>query len=156
MTTIKGKECKFVVHVPSNHPDVDDVHLIKEVTHFTDGTTQPSIRLVRNYKRPYWITKRAFRNHKQKKECEHISKLDRFDCTESNLRNQIARSLDKGWSKDHLKELLASPYVYGADVSSMSFIKNEYKQKYSDCVSPNSLAFLDIETDMVHGHKRLY
>jgi hypothetical protein len=154
MTTIKGKECKFVVHVPSNHPDVDDVHLIKEVTHFTDGTTQPSIRLVRNYKRPYWITKRAFRNHKQKKECEHISKLDRFDCTESNLRNQIARSLDKGWSKDHLKELLASPYVYGADVSSMSFIKNEYKQKYSDCVSPNSLAFLDIETDMVHGHKK--
>jgi hypothetical protein len=153
-TEIKGKECKFVVHVPSIHPDIEDIHLIKEVTHFSDGTLVPSIRLIKNYKRPYWITKRAFRNHKQKKECERISKLDRFECTESSLRNNIARALDKSWTKEHLKELLVSPYVYGADVSSMSFIKNDYKTKHPGCVSANSLAFLDIETDMVIGHNK--
>jgi hypothetical protein len=154
MTNIKGKECKFVVHVPSNHPDVEDVHLIKEVTHYDDGSTIPGIRMVKNYKRPFYVTKRSHRNHKQKKECEHISKLDRFDCTESELRNQIARTLDKAWSKDHLKELLVSPYIYGADVTSTSFIKNDYKNKYPGIASANSLAFLDIETDMVHGHKK--
>lgn len=154
MTNIKGKECKFVVHIPSYHPDVDDVHLIKEVIHFEDGTTKPKVTFVKNYKRPFWITKRQYRNHKQKKECEHISKLDQYHCTESQLRSQIAKNLERAWSKEQLKELLVSPYVYGADVSSCSFIKNEYKTAYPNCISANNLAMLDIETDMVIGHKK--
>jgi hypothetical protein len=154
MTTVKGKECKFVVHVPSYHPDVADVHLIKEVTHYQDGTLIPSIRLVKDYKRPFWITKNTFRNHKQKKEYEHLDKLNKYECTESQLKNQIAKAVEKGWSKEQLKELLASPYVYGADTSSSSFILHNYKEKYPDCQSGHNVGFLDIETDMLLGHKK--
>ncbi len=60
-----ARECRFVIHIPSRSSDTHDVHLIKEVIHYDDNTTEPNIRFVKDFKRPYWVTKPAFRTKKK-------------------------------------------------------------------------------------------
>lgn len=148
---IKGIECKFVVHVPSKTPDTHDVHLIKERVHFKDGTFESRIKTLVDFKRPFWITQPSKRNHKQKKEYEHVDNLIKIETTQSKLRDSVARSLDKNYSNENLKKLLQSPYIYGADILSTSIVKHLYKKKYPDCNSLYSVAGFDIETDVVNG-----
>ncbi len=125
---VKARECKFVVHIPTKSSNIPDVHLIKEVIHYEDGTSEPNIRFIKNYQRPFWITKPAFRNHEQKKEWEHQDKLLKKEVTQSNLYFSIARML--GLSHTHNpRELLGNQYVYGADIDSTTFIKREYEIK---------------------------
>lgn len=151
---ITGRECKFAVHIPAKSSDDDDLHYIKERLHFSDGTSKPNIRVIKNYPRKFWITKRAFRNHQDKKEWESFDKLDEYECTQSQLRDQVARRIDKGWGRDPLKKLAHSPYVYGTSMSSTSLIKkNEYKDKWPDAVSAETLAVLDIETNMLEKNE---
>ena len=87
-TKIKAVECKFAVHVPSKY-DQSDLHLVKEVIHFEDGTTKPNVKLIENYKRDFWVTKKGFRNHKSKKEREHLVKLTKFSSTQVLLEENI-------------------------------------------------------------------
>lgn len=148
---IVGKECKFAVHIASRHPDQPDLHLIKERLHFSDGSTRPSVKIIENYKRPFYITKKTYRNHKDKKECEDINKLDCYQCTQSELRYRLARALDRGGSRESIKELSINPYVYGTDISSTSHIKHAYRQQYPDFQSAYDLAIFDTETDVLHG-----
>lgn len=146
-----GSECKFAVHIPSHHPDAPDTHLIKECLHMEDGTTKPNVRLITDFKRPYYVTKPSKRVHKQKKEWELIDNLLEKNVTQSKLRDEVARSLDRGWSKDRIKQLSLSPYLYGTDISSTTLIKKLYQDKYPELNSAYSNAVLDIETDVVTG-----
>lgn len=148
---VKGIECKFVIHIPTNNPEIPDAHLIKEVIHYTDGTSKPGIRIVENFKRPFYITKRSKRNHQDKKEWESLENLDEYNCTQSQLRDKIALALDKAYSNERIKELCASPYVYGADLSSSAIIKKMYSEKYPDMFSAYEIATFDVETDVLHG-----
>ena len=43
---VVGYECRFAVHTPSKYNDGADLHFVKEIKHFKDGTTKPSIRLI--------------------------------------------------------------------------------------------------------------
>lgn len=151
---IISKECRFVVHVPTKQPDIPDVHFIKETVHYEDGTSAPNIRLVKDYKRPFWITKKNFQNHTQKKEWESLDRLLRKDVTQSELYFNIARMLNCFHIKNP-KELLANPYVYGADVDSTTFIKRDYEIKYPEIRSPYSVSTLDIETNVLDDEKRI-
>lgn len=148
---IKGIECRFAIHIPSNHPNIPDVHLIKEQIHYSDGTIKPNIRFIKNFQRSFWITKKNKQNHEQKKEAESLDNLLEIKCTQSDLRNKIAKALDKSWSKDHIKKLCVSPYIYGAEISSTAVIKKTYMNKYPDLTTGFNVAFFDIETDVVHG-----
>ena len=151
---IIAKECRFVHYSKSNQTN-DDIHLIKENVHYDDGTMSPEVRIVKNYKRDFYITKKALRNHKELKEWEDIDKLDKFTCTETNLLNSIARALEMPYFKGSLRDLSKrAPYIYGADVTASSIIKNKYKKKW-DTITPYSLAVFDVETDMIHGHKEI-
>lgn len=152
---IKGIECRFVTHVPSKSSDIPDFHLIKEHVHYTDGTSEPNIKKIYNFKRPYWVTRPNKRNHKDKKEWEKVENLHKYECTESDLRTHLAKSLGKAWSRESLKELCYSPYVYGVDISSSVFIKQAYLNKYPDVVSRYSYATFDVETDMVNGSEKI-
>lgn len=146
-----SRECRFVVHVPTRDRNIPDVHLIKEQIHYNDGTTVPSIRIVKDYQRPIWITKERFRNHKQKKEWEDVDKLYRKNVCQSNMIYNIAKMLDMGYVQNP-RDILGSPYVYGADVHSSTFIKNSYKSKYPNAVkTPFTVAALDIETNVLNG-----
>lgn len=148
---IKGVECKFVVHIPSKGPDMDDVHMIKERVHYTDGTSEPRVKYVKNYQRPFWVTKKAKRDHQQKKEWTEVDNLLERSVSQSNLRNEVAKSLERNWSRDQLNVLAQSPYLYGTDISSSTFIKKAYQDANPELISAFSLATFDIETDVVYG-----
>ena len=155
MTEIKerkliAKECKFALHLPSKDSASKDIHMVKERLFYEDGTEESNLTFIENFQRPFWLTKPKFRNFQQKKEYQEIEKLDMYKCTESRLTSTLARVLGKPGSKEHLKALCNSPYVYGADIPSISFIKRMYQRKWNK-VSENSLCVLDIETDVING-----
>ena len=153
--TITARECRFAVHIPSRHHEMPDIHLIKEQVHTSDGKIEPNVSLVKNFKRPFWVTTKANQNHEQKKEWEHVDKLNRIECTQSDLRYAIAKALEKPWSKDPIKKLSASPFLYGSDVTSTAYIKMQYMKRWPEALSNYTIATLDIETDVVHGHNQI-
>lgn len=147
---IIAKECKFAIHLPNKDPSSPDRHFVKERVYYEDGTSEPRITYINNYQRPFWLTKPKFRNFEQKKEYQEIEKLDMYKCTQSRLESTLARALGRPGSKERLKQLCSSPYVYGADIPSETFIKRKYQKTWNK-TSENTLCALDIETDVLHG-----
>lgn len=156
MKEITQRECKFAIHVPSrNLQQQPDIHVVKERLTLVDGSIRSNLRLIQNFKRPFFITKPSFRNHEQKKETEDLDKVIETKVTQSELRNAVAKALDKPWSKDSLKQLSASPFLYGTDMSSTSLIKYEYQKRYPEANSAFSVCTFDIETDVINGTELL-
>jgi len=152
---IIGFECRHAVHMPALEPGGTDLHFVKEAVHIRndDGTTSivPNKRFIKDYKRPYYVTKKGRQNHKDKKEWEKVDSLDRFECTQSELTDRIAQTLQDYKSRGQLKKLALSPYLYGADILSTACIKRAYQDKYPDLISKSSVAAFDTETDVLHG-----
>lgn len=148
---IQGVECRFAVFCEPPEGMKDDIHLVKEVIHLKDGSKVPNVRIVKNYERPFWVTKKGFQNHKQKKEWEDISKLREFKSTQSQLVTNAARAIEQPWFNGNLRKLARSPYLYGADILSTALIKQMYQEKYPELITPFSVASFDTETDVVHG-----
>lgn len=148
---IKNKECRFAVHFPTL-PNVDyDLHLIKEQIHNEDGTITPSVKFIKDYERSFYVEKKSFQNHEQKKEWAPINHLNRFSCTQSKLKDTVAKALGKSWSRDNLRKLSDSPFLYGSDISSTTLIKHEYTLANPDLKTPYTIADFDIEYDVVSG-----
>lgn len=152
-----GKECKFVTHVPSHSYDKPDVHIIKELLWYDDGTRQPNIRVHRNYQRPFWVTAPSKRNHKECKEWEKLENLVEHRCTQSELKIRLSKALGNSYysPRDGVRKLSESPYAYGTDIPSEVFIKREYQQRFPDLFSSFSVAGYDVETDVLHATKRI-
>lgn len=148
---VKGIQCKFAVYCKPPKGGRDDYHLIKETVHFEDGTTRPHVRMEKNYKLPFWRTKKGFQNHKDPKEWEEIDRLDRFETTMSEMTWSIAKALDMRWFKGDPRELKKSPYLYGIDLLSTCVIKKEYMDTYPGLNAIYDVACFDIESDVVHG-----
>ena len=146
---IVGIECKNIAYAPAdvniNRPDL---HLIKEVIHFKDGTKKPNLRLIKDFKKPVYVTIKNYRNHKDKKESELLDKLLKIETTQSNQWIDISKRLGLYVpnNKVNVKLLRDSPYVYGTDVGSWVHIKHMYKTKYPDLFSKSSVCALDTET----------
>lgn len=157
MEDVKGLECRHVVYIPPIEYRGDDYHLVKEIVHYKDGRREPNTRILKNYKRPYWIAKKGYRRYSQKKEWEDVSHLTRHECTQSMLVEDAAKKLDMfGEFKGGLKKLSRNPYLYGSDILSTSVIKQEkYRNNWPDINTPSSIAASDTETDMIHGHRRV-
>ena len=49
---IKTKECRFVTYVPSPDGDRPDLHVVKEIIHYDDGTSEPALDFRYDYERP--------------------------------------------------------------------------------------------------------
>lgn len=144
-------ECRHVVHVRSQFGGKDDIHFVKEVEHQPDGTIKPKKRILKNFKRPYWVTREGFRNHDEKKEWEDMKKLQRYESTQSQLTQSIARSLGRPGMRGGLRQIAASPYLYGADIASGSILKQKYRDHWEGLFSASRVAVLDIETDVING-----
>lgn len=145
---VTAKECRFAFHVESRGRDYPDLHLVKEVVHFDDGTTVPNVRLIENFKRPFYVSKPGCRGYTQKKECEDIENLIRYECTQSELRYKVACALGKPSSPLPVEKLAESPYLYGTDISSTSILKHLYRKQYPDVFTKYKNASFDIETWM--------
>lgn len=145
---IVGKECVFVTHLPAIENFRHDTHIVKEIIHHADGTKERRLRVLENFKRPFWITKPHYQIHKQKKESEELEKVNQFSSTQSDLiKNVSSRLGGKYVGKPDYRKVSDNPYVYGIDVDAKTMIKQAYLTKYPGLVSPYMVATLDIETN---------
>lgn len=147
-----GYECRFATYCGTPDGEDVDLHVVKEIEHYSDGTTKPGIRLVRNFKRPFWVTKKAYRNHSDKKEWEDIEKVERYMTTRSNQNQSFARALGTPYMADKdYRKIARSPFLYGSDILSTAVIKKSYLDKFPDLKTPYSVAVFDTEKDVVNG-----
>lgn len=152
---VLGYECRHVITVPSVVNDIDELTYVKQITHYTDGTKEPSVRLLKNYKRSFYITKEPFRSNKDKKEAEKLNKLQVYTSTERQMPLRIARLLGRNLSNLRLRTLARSPYLYGSDISTATLIKDKYLKQFPDLTSESRVAVFDIETDVVNGTEEI-
>lgn len=144
----KAIECRFVSYNKSNEPgDHSDMHFIKEQVHTSDGAVVPNTRMVIDYQRPFYVTKKGLQNHQDRKEWEDVMNLNKFMTTQTNLTYAVAKALGKPWHRGTLRDLEGSQYVYGADILSTCLIKQSYADKWST-FTPYSYAAFDTETCM--------
>lgn len=153
--TITAKECRFVSYVPQPEYEKADLHLVKEIIHYDDGTSEPHLNFLYDYKRPFWITKPGLRQHKQKKEWEKTDNLIRFESTERDLILNITRALKTPWFRGSFKDLCASPYIYGVDIMSTACVKQKYIEKYPNKKTYYSVGVIDVETDVLNGTEEI-
>ena len=134
---IKGVECRHVIYCESNALDSrDDLLFVKEAVHTANGEIIPRKRLVKNFKRDFYVTKDGFRNHRDKKLFESVDKVFRMSSTQRDLSRNVARALRARWVPD-MRILARSQYLYGVDVPSTTIYKQQYKDKWPDLVSLN-------------------
>ncbi len=150
---VKGIQCKFAVYCPppKGGNTRDDYHLIKETIHYADGTTKPHVRMEKNYKFPFWRTKKGMQVHKDPKEWEDLKNLDRFESTRSEQTYSIKKALDMMWHTGDPREVRKSPYLYGIDLLSTCVIKKSYMDKYPGMNAIFDVACFDVETDVIEG-----
>jgi len=150
---IKSIECRFAVFCPPPSDDKNsaDIHIVKEIIHKDDGTSAPHIRIIPNFKRRFWITKKGFQNHKQSKEWEELDKVNMFETTQSQLIHNVSKAIGEPYFQGTNRMLNRNPYIYGTDILSTAVIKRRYQNKYPDTVTGYSVAVYDIETDVVNG-----
>lgn len=150
---IKTKECRFVTYVPAPHFEMPDMHVVKEVVHYEDGTSEPNLRVIENFERSVYITNKGIRHsHKQHKEWEKLENLIEIKTTEKDLVQNVARALGwRGEFKGDKRKLFESPYIYGADIKSTAVVKKGYMNKYKAETTKFSVCAFDIETDVVRG-----
>ena len=146
---LTGIECKFVMYIPKD--DVlnrKDVHYVKEVYHYQDGSSVRNFKPVVDFKRTFYVTKEYKQNHKQKKESELLANVNVYKSTQSDLVKNVAARLGSRFiGCKHLRDISVSPYIYGIDVTGADEIKYLYSKKYPH-LSPTSnlVAAFDIET----------
>lgn len=143
---------KFFIHSTYCSTSRDDAVFVKEQVQNEDGTFTPRLASYINPKRSFYMTKPRYRLHKFKKEMEDVDRLDKFTVRNKYLKRSIAKVLDVS-PYTSLPELLANPYIYGADIHISNLIKMMYVDKYhQDDVPQTTAGFLDIES-CVHTKK---
>lgn len=148
---VLGLECKHAVYTESSLNPDDDLLTVKELVHLKDGRKIPRLRFYKNRPRPFGITKEKYRNHKDKKEVEDIDKLVIVETTQRALNRNIVKRLGYGNPNTQLRMLCRSPFIYGADITPATLIKQQYREKWPGLFYSNQVAVLDTETDMWNG-----
>jgi hypothetical protein len=147
-------ECKHVTYAPHCQGD-GDIHVVKEIQHFADGSTKPHVRFIKNYKRKFGVTKKGHQNHQSKKEAEKLEKLDIFESTQSDLLYSVKKAMGVPWNRAMMRDLENHQYLYGVDILSEALIKKGYQTKWPINPTRSTVAAIDTETDVVNGHERV-
>lgn len=152
---IVSRECKHATYsIDSKGRSDNDCLTVKEWIVLDNGIRFPNVRIVENYKRPYWVTKPALRDHPEKIEFEHMKNLDRFESTQIRLARDICYRLGYGNPSHGLRVLARSPYLYGLDAPAEAFLKQSYMDRYPDSFIPNDVTVADSETDMTADYHK--
>lgn len=146
---IVSRECRHVTYCPPKDGGRGDLHVVKEILHLKDGTTTDALRFIKDFKRPFYITKPGYRNHKDKKESEEIKKLQEFSCTQTDLIRSISFALGDPGFQGPIRRRFRSPYIYGADINSTAIIKQGYRKRWPDINTPYSVCYADTETNVI-------
>lgn len=152
---VVAKECRFVTYVPPPYPGARDLHYAKEIVHYSDGTSEPKMNEIWDWKRSIYVTKPNKRNHKSKKEWEDIANLQEYRTRQADIVQTIARALDDFKLNGSQRSKQQSPYVYGSDILSTALIKRAYAAKYPIEATKYRVGVFDVETDVVFGTKEV-
>lgn len=136
-------------YIHSNYIKLNDgdAVVVKEKIKYNNGEIKPNLRIIKNPKRSFYITKPRYRTHKYKKEFEHISKLDKYTCYNFELVPKLRSILKEYGRSKYLNRLLNNPYVYGADIDIEALIKMKYMDMNEGKeMLPITTGFFDIET----------
>jgi len=120
---------------------------ISEIDHDTNAIT-PKLKIIKNPKRSFYVTKPKFRTHKFKKEVAPLTELDRYDCYNYELPQKLSEVLGVYSKRNDIRALCKSPYVYGADIKIEALIKMRFLNKYGLNRLKLRTGFLDIETSI--------
>lgn len=153
---IKSKECRFVTYVRPPEYGMPDLHLVKEIVHYEDGTSSPEVKLLYDYQRPFWVTKKSARNYKQPKEWIDKALVQEYYAPQHRLIDAASRALGRPGFQGSQRMLQQNPYLFGTDIKSTAVIKKAYQDRYKD--APNTLyssCMLDVETDVIHGTEEI-
>lgn len=145
--TLIATECKFARWIPKSKTNHDH-HAVILVHHYQDGSKAKEIKLLKNFRRPVWLTKEIHRKYKDKKEFEHLDRLDMVRETQSDIDIAICRGLGKMPTPQSIAYIKDSPYLYAYEVPSTAFIKYHYLMKSDMYVAPFEVVNLDIEFDV--------
>jgi hypothetical protein len=141
------REVRFAVHLPKTDYR-EDTHYIKEQVYYKDGTSESNTFLQNEWTRPIWVTKKAFQNHKDKKEFELRENTHEQRCTQSDLNRVLAGMLESPHLAKQPNALKNSPYVYGFDQTSTSLLKLKNLLQNDFVQAPYTVATFDTETDI--------
>lgn len=143
------KEIRFAWHLPRNSYRDVDLHYVREDITYKDGKVEPKTYLVKDWKRPIYVTKETYRNHTQKKEFEEKDKLNMQMTTQSDINKTAANMLNAPHLSFHADKLKSSPYLYAYDITSTSLIKLSSLRRNNFIQSSYSVASFDIETNPI-------
>lgn len=126
----------------------------KEVT--IDKTTHDiknvknNLRLIKDPKRRVYVTKPQFRNHKYKKETEFLDRTDCYTIEDRYAVEHLKKILDiNPYKRMSLMEVCDSPYIYGADVSMESLVRQRYIHNAQHQIVPITTGAFDIEKSVL-------
>lgn len=146
---IVSRECKHATYSRDRTgQEFSDMLTVKEWITLDNGIRVPNIRLIKDYKRPYWVTKPPLRTHPEKVEFEDLKNVDMFKSTQIDLPKDICFRLGYGNPRNPVRMLARSPYLYGLDVGSEAFVKQSYFDRWPDGFTPNDVTVVDVETCM--------
>jgi len=144
MSEVKARACKHAVYVQAQDGSDQDAIFIKEYLHYDNGF------YIEDYKRPFWVNYPQYRTYQDKRFEEPLNRLQKFSSTQRKLHKAVNKAL--GFQYQSLQMAASSPYVYGLDMSTPCLIKQKYIEQYpeynGEMSTDNSVAALDIETDM--------
>lgn len=146
-------EAKHIVYVKSKHNPSNDAVFVKEYKHLPDGTREPNLRKIVNFERDWYITKEGYRKHKDKKESESLTRLQKRSSNTATMPLKVAKALNLPTSNLNMRQLGRSQYIYGTDITPEALVKTKYLTTWKDIVSPNSIAVLDLETNVLGGRR---
>lgn len=149
------RSCIWATHHSSKYSKIDDLLVVKERSKDENGVERSTTKFIKNYKRPYWITKPGCRDHTQKRMHESMDNLERYETTQSGMALHAAKILGLHAPNGYiaLSEVNRSPYVYGTDVTSPVLVKQAYTSRWPDYMPVASIAAADYETDMINHHE---
>lgn len=142
---IEDREVKQVITVGKKTKE--DWHLVKEKIYLKDGTTVKRLSLLENLKKPVYITKPQFQNHKEKRERTTFDKVDKFLVTRTDQLWVIKRALGMSYFSGDPREVYKSPYLYNTDIEHSSYLMAMLRKKYPK-MTFYDVAVFDIETNM--------
>lgn len=153
--SIVHRECKHATYSRDRtNRERSDMLTVKEWITLSNGIRVPNVRIVKDYKRPYWVTKPQLRNHPEKIEFEDLRNLDMHRSTQINLAQDICFKLGYGNPRNPLRMIARSPYLYGLDPGPEAFIKQAYADRYPGDLVPNDVTVFDVETDVTSDYKK--
>lgn len=129
----------------------------KDIYEKDDGTRgyKPRLQIFDDPQRPFYVTAPQYQDYQYGKDFEFKDRLIEYMCPDSELNEKLAQVLGvRGFRAKSLTMLCDSPYVYGANISAETIIKQRCMAQAPEGIPPITVGGLDIENE-IDGEGRI-